>query len=505
MISENDQVVTTSSFTFPSSASIRVHPRFLYSPMRPTLHLLFWLGSALSAVAQIQPCISTYLGDGQRNYYGNRAPDHLRVKWRIPLGSGSTHIGQDLKTWKGAGWTGQPLIISEHGDLFLIQGSLDHHLRKIRASNGEVIWKHDLGDSIKGTPTFMDLGEGTADSRYVIMAGSRRGFDQDFVSGTGFSLHALSYATGEELWRLDVPRTHSNSRDVDGSPLVLEDRVVAPLENGHLAVLDPRKLSTHPNGYRTPNVIKDYRLYTKSDLSIYSSELSNEASPTLRKGKAYLAAGCGRLFSYGSGFSGLGWDFRIGGDLNSTMPLTTDDRFLLGIEQQFIPGHGGVMKIIPGKTGRKAIEWFHPLPSVEFYEWKGGLVGSVAINDRYASDVPAHYACFVGVDGMLTVVDHQRIDPQRTTQDPLQQYELPMPVVLDQVQLAAGSISTPLFLGNRIIAPHDKGLDLFRVSPAGKLTRLDSLTERMFDSTPVCWDGRVYAASRDGYLYCLGD
>jgi hypothetical protein len=25
----------------------------------------------------------------------------------------------------------------------------------------------------------------------------------------------------------------------------------------------------------------------------------------------------------------------------------------------------------------------------------------------------------------------------------------------------------------------------------------------MFDATPVCWDGRVYAASRDGYLYCL--
>ncbi len=159
----------------------------------------------------------------------------------------------------------------------------------------------------------------------------------------------------------------------------------------------------------------------------------------------------------------------IGGDLNSTMPLTADDRFLVGIEEQFIPGKGGVMKVIPGATGASAIEWFYPLPSTPFYEWQGGMVGSVGINDRYSSDVPAHFACFIGVDGMLTVVDHQRIDPSRRVKDPLLQYDVPPPVVLDQVKLPAGSISTPLFLGNRIIVPHDKGLDLFSVSPEGKL------------------------------------
>lgn len=473
--------------------------------MRAALYFLFWLGSALGAAAEVLPLISTYLGDGQRNYYGNRAPDGLKLKWRTPLGSNQTHIGETTKTWQGAGWTGQPLIISENGELFLIQPSLDHHLRKIRASTGEVVWKVNLGDSLKGTPTFMDLGEGEPNSRYLIMAGCRHGFDQDFATGTAHSLRGISYLQGTELWRMQVDRTDSNSRDVDGSPLVMGDRVVAPLENGHLAIFDPRTLVPNEDGTHRPKLLEDYRLYKPSDLEIYRHELSNEASPTLRKGMAYVPAGCGRLFSYSIDHPRLGWDFRIGGDLNSTMPLTSDDRFLVGIEEQFIPGKGGVMKVIPGATGAGAIEWFYPLPSNPFYEWHGGIVGSVAINDRYTSDVPAHYACFIGVDGMLTVVDHQRIDPSRRVKDPLVQYDVPTPVVLDQAKLPAGSISTPLFLGNRIIVPHDKGLDLFSVSPEGKLTHLDSFPDRMFDSTPVCWDGRVYAASRDGYLYCLGD
>lgn len=474
--------------------------------MRAQLHLLVWLAGTLATAAEIQPLVGTYLGDGQRNYYGNRAPDRLRVKWRTPLGASQTHIGETTKNWQGAGWTGQPLIIAENGELFLIQPSLDHHLRKIRASNGEVVWKVDLGDSVKGTPTFIDLGEGEPANRYVIMAGCRRGFDQDFYTGTAFSLHGISYLTGAELWRMNVERTDSNSRDADGSPLVLDNRqVVAPLENGHLAILDPRQLEPNPDGSLRPKTLGDFRLYQPSDLETYSYELSNEASPTLRKGMAYVPAGCGRLYSYSPETRRLGWDLRIGGDLNSTMPLTNDDRLLVGIEQQFIPGQGGVMKVIPDKAGAAAIEWFYPLPPAPFYEWQGGLVGSVAINDRYPGLVPNHFACFIGVDGMLTVVDHQRTDPLRRVKDPLLRFDLPTPVVLDQAKLPAGSISTPLFLGNRIIVPHDMGLDLFSVSPEGKLKRLDSIRDRMFDSTPTCWDDRIYAASRDGYLYCLGD
>ncbi len=30
-------------------------------------------------------------------------------------------------------------------------------------------------------------------------------------------------------------------------------------------------------------------------------------------------------------------------------------------------------------------------------------------------------------------------------------------------------------------------------------------TDGPVEATPVVWKGRIYVASRDGYLYCLGD
>ncbi|MGB3121672.1 MAG: PQQ-binding-like beta-propeller repeat protein, partial [Verrucomicrobiales bacterium] len=73
------------------------------------------------------------------------------------------------------------------------------------------------------------------------------------------------------------------------------------------------------------------------------------------------------------------------------------------------------------------------------------------------------------------------------------------------VPLGAGSIATPIFVGNRILAPYDKGLKLFEVSAEGKLSLLDAMTGSQFEATPVCHEGRIYIASLDGYLYCLGE
>ena len=73
--------------------------------------LLVFLCTFALADGRVTPLIGTYLGDGQRNYYGNAAPDNLRIKWRVSLGTGKTRIGNTLKTWRGAGWTGQPLVI----------------------------------------------------------------------------------------------------------------------------------------------------------------------------------------------------------------------------------------------------------------------------------------------------------------------------------------------------------------------------------------------------------
>ena len=122
------------------------------------MKLILFLLACLPLAAQIRPLVGTYLGDNQRNYYGNQAPSKLRVKWKTPLGSGKTMFGtSDVRTWKGAGWTGQPLVIQEGNELYLIQGTLSHHVKKIRARDGKVIWSTSVGDVIKGTPTLWML------------------------------------------------------------------------------------------------------------------------------------------------------------------------------------------------------------------------------------------------------------------------------------------------------------------------------------------------------------
>ena len=453
--------------------------------------------------AQIKPLVGTYLGDNQRNYYGNQAPSKLRIKWKTALGSGKTTFGTgDTRTWKGAGWTGQPLVIDEGGELYLIQGTLSHHVKKIRARDGKVIWSTSVGDVIKGTPTFADVG-GPTESRYTLIVGSRSGYGQHWRTGTAHSLHGISYTTGKKLWRHNSRATFSNSRDCDASAVVIGSKAAIPLENGYFTIFSPdvRKASV-VDGFPAPKINKQFLLYRESDRPLYGSELCCESSPTMIGSTAYVAAGVGRVYGCGLGFfGGAKQKLDIGGDLNGSMPLTNDKHLLLGVEKQFISGQGGVVKF--ATSGK--VKWFHPLPDRKWYTWEGGLVGSPAVNHRYDSTVSKDLACFVGIDGNLTLVNHKKLQPGVTNWGPRRKVQYPAPLVLDTVKLPEGTISTPLFVGDKIIIGYDNGMDLYQVTSAGKMVLLDRLSGPMFDATPVVWNGRVYAGSKDGSLYCLGD
>jgi len=308
--------------------------------MKFLLFLLFLLFAIATLHAQVKPLVGTYLGDNQRNFYGNVAPSKLNVKWRTPLGSGKTMFGtSDVRTWKGAGWTGQPLVIEEAGELYLIQGTLSHHLKKIRARDGKVIWSTSVGDVIKGTPTFIDVG-GPVETRYTLIVGSRSGFGQHWRNGTAHSLHGISYTTGKILWRHNSRATASNSRDCDASAVVVGSKAAIPLENGDFTIFSPDARKTHiVGGFPAPKISKQYPLFRDSDRELYGSELCCESSPTMIGSTAYVAAGVGRVYACGLGmFGGARVKLDCGGDLNGTMPLTNDGQLLLGIEKQFIAG-----------------------------------------------------------------------------------------------------------------------------------------------------------------------
>jgi len=88
----------------------------------------------------VEVLIPTFRGNVERNYYGTGSIDNLETVWEFNLGEGETVISRKLgsRKWKGAGWTGQPLLVKEGRDTFLIQGAYDHHLRKINASNTSI-------------------------------------------------------------------------------------------------------------------------------------------------------------------------------------------------------------------------------------------------------------------------------------------------------------------------------------------------------------------------------
>jgi len=469
--------------------------------MRVLLLILFF---QLGLNGQIQSLVGTYLGDGQRNYYGNVAPSKLKIKWRIALGSGQTRFGSnDIRTWKGAGWTGQPLVIQENDEIYLIQGTLSHHLKKIRARDGKVIWSVSVGDVIKGTPTFVDVG-GPVDSRYTLIVGSRSGFSQNGPAESALSLHGISYTTGSILWQHHSKKTASNSRDCDASAVVFGNKAAIPLENGFFTIFSPDvSLSQSTRGgIPEPKIYRQRRLFRNSDLRLYGSELCCESSPTMVGDKAYVAAGVGRVYECGFGlFGGARTQLDCGGDLNGSMPLTNDGHLLLGIEKQFILGQGGVMKFHP----KGKVAWYYPLPDRVWYSWQGGMVGSPSVNHRYETKISRDLACFVGVDGTLTLINHRQVESDKKVWGPRKQNQYPMPLVLDTVSLPDGSISTPLFVGDRIIVGYDVGLDLYQVTAEEKLILLDRLSGPMFDATPVVWNRRIYAGSKDGYLYCLGE
>ena len=135
----------------------------------------------------------------------------------------------------------------------------------------------------------------------------------------------------------------------------------------------------------------------------------------------------------------------------------------------------------------------------------GGLVGSPTVNHRSTSNISKDLACFVDIGARLTLINHKKLQPRVTVPGPLLKKRFPVPLVLDQVTLPTGSISTPLFVGNKIVIGYDTGMDLYEVTPANKLKRLARLKGPMFDATPIVWNGLIYAGSKNGSLYCLGN
>ncbi len=452
--------------------------------------------------------ISTFLGNPQRNFYGDSLPDKLDTIWKFYLGEGLSPAYNYDKIWKGAGWTGQPLLVNEQGTLYLIQGAFDYGVHKIEALTGKELWVYKFDDILKGTPSiWVNLNADKKEDRYVIIQGSRKGWDKNKESEHCWSLRAVSYITGKELWRYNSHPTDSYSRDVDGSSLTINDTTYLALENGLFTVFDADyKNGTEYQGFIVPKIYKQIQYYCQKDIEAHGDDLVAEASPTLLGNRIFTPSGTGWIYGYNIEKGKNDWEFYIGADLNGSMPVTSDSCLLVPIEKQYIEGKGGVMKIDPSKSPEDAVVWFMPTDTITWLHWEGGIVGSVTTNDLTKRPQDPYIAIFVDCKGDLYIVDYMNIDKDTLVDCPNVIKKYNSPKLFAKVHTHA-TISSPIIIKNRILVATDAGLFLFEFEYEQEkfsIKLLDKIPNLSFDATPISWNGRIYLADFNGYLWCFG-
>jgi outer membrane protein assembly factor BamB len=457
--------------------------------------------------------IATFLGDATRRFYGRGpAPKALDVVWRTEIGSGwSSGKAEDdpPSVWAGTGWTGQPALVRQGDRLLLLVGGYDHALHKLDARDGHRIWRREYDDILKSSPSVFENPAATGgDDRYIVCAGSRRGYPMELDDPDIAPYRAFTLGTGDELWRLPVPQTAAYTRDCDGSGVYLDGRLYIGVESGWLYALDP--LATEPFGDQL-----DDR---------HADDLALEASPALLGDRLYIASGAGHLYGLTLDTLEIVYDRRIGSDMNGTAVPTLSGKLLVPVEKQYIDGRGGMMLIDPARPADADPDWYFPTANRRLGDWRGGVIGSAAVNDAANGDGrhPA-LAAFSAIDGNLYVVA-QDVLADEEVEGPNGEKGLATPRLVFSADIG-GSISTPIIVGDSIVAAgYDEAVHLYRITyrkaregaegalpsrsgdwwQVGVRETARQAIGASIESTPIMWDGRVYVGARDGYFYCLG-
>lgn len=453
-------------------------------------------------------CISgTFLGNSSRNFYGSNAPDNLNENWKIFLGHGETVVSAKAgkKNWYGAGWTGQPLIIKERDKYYLIQGAFDHKLKKIDLQTKSIVWEYEFDDVIKGTGTFwINPEDVSSEEKYVIFQGSRKGTNSRLFDNSVYSFRAISYVTGKELWRTNVKRTLSYSRDVDASALIHNNKLYIPMENGILTIVNPAKrIYNSKINFFEPEIISETKLFTNSDAFSHFGNVVTESSPCILGDRLYITAGSGHLYGYNLLKDTIDWDLFIGSDIDGSPVFTNDSCLIITVEKQFIKGNGGCFKIDPSKSPDSSIVWFFTVQNKRFATWEGGIIGTAGINDFYQKDSSKNIVAVSAIDGYLYVFHNSYLQYGKKAKSPFSNEYYNTPKEIFKYYIGP-SISSPIITENKIIACSYLGTYLFDYNDSLKFN-LKQYKPGIFEATPIIFNKNIYVASRDGYLYCFGN
>ncbi len=471
--------------------------------------------------------IPTFLGNDRRAWYGQGEPQGLNVIRRFWLGIGETSVGGEFREWKGAGWTGQPTLVRDRGRVYLVQGAFDHGLHRIDLESFSETWRYGFDDVIKGTATIYIDHYAPAHNRIVILQGSRRGLHNTInTPGPVPSFRAISFRTGQELWRMDIPLTDSYSRDNDASPILLDDGVLFnPGENGIGYFLNAAvEAASVRDGILQPEILDQVYLYVPSDMETHRRNLVSEASPARLGNRIYLACGSGHIFGIDIATRQIAWDFYTGSDMDGSTVINYENKIFASIEKQYIPGKGGIIKLNPALPPEQSVEWFFPVENRDFVSWQGGVIGSVAVNDAYIEDDAPPLFATGTIEGSFYIGSQLKTTGEQVDGFLLDR-SYPTPKIVFQADVGP-TISTPIFTeGNKVIWAGYYGMRMYQLhfescdesDPDAVPTRAGGWVrvrveeiahhdpeDAGFEATPIAWQNRLYVAAKDGYLYEFG-
>ncbi|MDD9371427.1 MAG: hypothetical protein PV358_15005, partial [Acidimicrobiales bacterium] len=283
------------------------------------------------------PGLLTFRGSPTRSYYGEGpVPTDPDVLWTYP-GDGSgmcaeSTVGDEVKTWCGSGWTGQPSVFERDGRTWVVFGAYDRKIHFVDYDTGEdIIPPFETGDIIKGSVTI------DPDGLPIVYSGSR---DNE--------LHVIAFDRPEptELWTLhadDVSPTKWND-DWDGSPLVLDDYLYEGGENSQFHIVKLNR-STGDDGLVqvAPELVFNAPGWDDeltASLDVRQNDVSIENSVAYHDGVVYFANSGGLV---------QGWDvsglpegveptrvlrYWAGDDIDASIVIDDEGFLYVGVEKE---------------------------------------------------------------------------------------------------------------------------------------------------------------------------
>lgn len=438
----------------------------------------------------------TFRGNPTNSWYGTGPiPEAPEVKWRYPdspMCSQSVDLGSTA-TWCGNGWTGQVVLWERpDGVTELMFGGYDRKFHFVDAATGENLRSPIVtGDIVKGSPTI------DPDGFPLVYFGSR---------DNHLRVVALDRGEAEVLWsfKSDLSVEGRWNDDWDGAPRIVNDILFEGGENSifyawklNRAYDADGKVTVDPQLLvKVPSWDQDLldQLAPSSWIGVRWQSTSIEDSVVVLEGRVYFGTSGGRVMGLDitnveDGVAPIVFDFFVGDDIDASIVADSDGMLYVSSEvKRHLPVAdevGQLMKLDPANPDDPLV--WSAFSRTE-YPYEGGFFATPALGEGVL------YAA--SNKGFLTVLDtetgeeiwHDSIGSTENT-GPV---HMSSPVVVDGHLLLA--IASGYLRSYDLTDPRAPVLEWeYQVGGSG------------LEATPTPWKGTIYLASRDGYLYAIGD